>query len=330
MRIAIVLGAGGARGLAHIGVLEVLRERGYEVAGIAGVSMGAVVGAVHAAGKLDEFRDWTLQLGRRQVLRLLDFAFGFPGLIRGDRVMGQLRGIVGDRTIESLPVPFVAVATDLGRMREVWLTRGDLFDAVRASMAMPMVFTPQIVDGRELVDGGLMTPLPIAATRQMRVDRVIAVDVNGPVPWLHPWLPERPVTAAAARTSAPSAASGASATSAGGAPAAGAPRIAPAPVPVPHRGAAPHRERVAALWKEFTGGDDAPTPVDGRGVMDLMSRSFDTMQARMTRLQLAQDPPDLLIQVPGDAAMFHEFWRGRELVAAGREAATKALDAAGL
>src|SRR5687767_7617872 len=182
VRIAIVLGAGGARGLAHIGVLEVLRERGYEVAGIAGVSMGAVVGGVHAAGRLDEFRDWALTLGRTQVVRLLDFAFGHPGLIRGDRVIGELR-------IEALPVPFVAVATDLERMREVWLTRGSLFDAMRASMAIPLVFTPHVVDGRELVDGGLMTPLPIAATRAMHVDRVIAVDVNGPVPWSHPWLP---------------------------------------------------------------------------------------------------------------------------------------------
>ena len=155
VRIAIVLGAGGARGLAHVGVLEVLRERGYEVAGIAGVSMGAVVGAVHAAGRLDAFRDWTSSLGRRQVLRLVDLAFGFPGLIRGDRVIGQLRDIVGDLTIESLPVPFVAVATDIERMREVWLTRGDLFDAVRASMAMsptidrsrPITRSPRISPG---------------------------------------------------------------------------------------------------------------------------------------------------------------------------------------
>jgi NTE family protein len=314
VRIAIVLGAGGARGLAHIGVLEVLRERGYEVAGIAGVSMGAVVGGIHAAGKLDQFREWTLKLGRRQVLRLLDFAFGFPGLIRGDRVMGQLRDIVGDRTLESLPVPFVAVATDLQRMREVWLTRGDLFDAIRASMAMPLVFTPHVVDGRELVDGGLMTPLPIAATRQMRVDRVIAVDVNGPVPWSHPWLPERPERDAAGDAArAPMTAATAQVAVA-----------ASSPLPA-------HRERLAALWKTFTGGDGVPpAPDDGHGVMDLMSRSFDTMQARMTRLQIAQDPPDLLIQVPGDAAMFHEFWRSAELIAAGRDAATKALDAAGL
>ena len=275
VRIAIVLGAGGARGLAHVGVLEVLRERGYEVAGIAGVSMGAVVGAVHAAGRLDAFRDWTSSLGRRQVLRLVDLAFGFPGLIRGDRVIGQLRDIVGDLTIESLPVPFVAVATDIERMREVWLTRGDLFDAVRASMAMPMIFTPHVVDGRELVDGGLMTPLPIAATRPMRVDRVIAVDVNGPVRGSHPWLPEKPVRA-------------------------------DAPV------------------------EGEPTARKARGMMELMSRAYDTMQAKMTRLQVAHDPPDLLIQVPGEVAMFHEFWRARELREIGREAAHRALDAAGL
>ena len=256
-------------------MLEVLRERGYEVAGIAGVSMGAVVGAVHAAGRLDEFRDWTSSLGRRQVLRLVDVAFGFPGLIRGDRIIARLRDIVGDVAIESLPVPFVAVATDIDRMREVWLTRGDLFDAVRASMAMPMIFTPHVVDGRELVDGGLMTPLPIAATRPMHVDRVIAVDVNAPVPWSHPWLPEKPleVTAAAA----------------------------------------------------------APAPARrGRGMVELMSRAYDTMQAKMTRLQIAHDPPDLLIQVPGHVAMFHEFWRAAELRELGRDAATKALDAAGL
>ena len=275
VRIAIVLGAGGARGLAHVGVLEVLRERGYEVAGIAGVSMGAVVGAVHAAGRLDEFRDWTTSLGRRQVLRLVDVAFGFPGLIRGDRVIGRLRSIVGDIAIESLPVPFVAVATDLARMREVWLTRGDLFDAVRASMAMPMVFTPHVVAGRELVDGGLMTPLPIAATRPMHVDRVIAVDVNGPGPGSHPWLPQKPVESGAL-------------------------------------------------------GQEAPARRRTRGMVELMSRAYDTMQAKMTRLQIAHDPPDLLIQVPGDAAMFHEFWRARELRDAGREAAHRALDAAGL
>lgn len=299
-RVALVLGAGGARGLAHIGVLEELRARGYEVAGISAVSMGAVVGGVYAAGRIDEFRDWTTSLGRRQVLRLLDFAFGFPGLIRGDRIIGQLRDLVGERTIESLPMPFVAVATDLVRMREVWLTRGNLFDAMRASMAIPMVFTPHTVDGRELVDGGLMTPLPIAATRAMHVDRVIAVDVNGPVPWEHPWLSHRPEEA----TASPS----------------------EVPIATVRRGL---RERISALW-DGPDVDREKSPAGTRGAMDLMSRSFDTMQARMTRLQIAQDPPDLLIPIPGDAAMFHEFWRARELVDVGREAARKALDTAGL
>lgn len=299
MRIAVVLGAGGARGLAHVGVLEVLRERGYEVAGIAAVSMGAVVGAVHAAGKLDEFRDWTFGLGRRQVLRLLDFGFGFPGLIRGDRVIGVLRDMVGDLEIAELPVPFIAVATDLARMREVWLTRGKLFDAVRASMAMPMVFTPHVVAGRELVDGGLMSPLPIAATRQMVVDRVIAVDVNGPVSWLPAGIAARPDRAEA--VAEPAIADG-----------------------------APHRKGRSGMWRNFIDRNAAAPPDDSRGPVDLMSRAYDTMQARMTRVQIAQDPPDLLIQVPGDAAMFHEFWRGRELVQIGRDAAARALDAAGL
>jgi NTE family protein len=234
------------------------------------------------------------------VLRLLDFAFGFPGLIRGDRIMGRLHDLVGDRMIESLPVPFVAVATDIVRMREVWLTRGNLFDAIRASMAIPMIFTPHTVDGRELVDGGLMTPLPIAATRAMHVDRVIAVDVNAPVPWEHPWLPQRPEEATA--------------------------KPAEVPVATIARGL---RERISALW-DGPDVDREKSPAGTRGVMDLMARSLDTMQARMTRLQIAQDPPDLLISVPGDVAMFHEFWRAKELVEVGREAARKCLDAAGL
>ena len=302
-RIALVLGAGGARGLAHIGVLQVLRERGYEVSGIAGASMGALVGGIFAAGRLDEYCDWACGLERGGVLRLLDFAYGFPGLIRGDRVIGALRELVGEHRIEDLPVPFVAVATDLATQREVWLTHGPLFDAIRASIAIPMVFTPHHVDGRDLVDGGLLAPVPIAATRAMRADRVIAVDVNAPAPWNNP-------VPAAARITAHEPADTAAPTSL--------------------------RGRMASIWENIVRGDEKKPPgakepsPKSRGVMDLMSRSLDTMQAHMARIQLAQDPPDLLIQVSGESAQFYEFWRARELVALGREAATKALDGAGL
>ena len=189
--IALVLGAGGARGIAHVGVIQALEARGYRIAGIAGASMGSLVGGIYAAGRLNEYSEWARGLQRGDVLRLLDFAFGYPGLIRGERVIGALRELVGEHLIEELPIPYVAVATDLVRQREVWLTRGKLFDAIRASIAIPMVFTPHEFDGRELVDGGLLSPVPIAATRAMRADRVIAVDVNGPVSWLNAGLEPR-------------------------------------------------------------------------------------------------------------------------------------------
>ncbi|WP_146907305.1 patatin-like phospholipase family protein [Arenimonas daejeonensis] len=192
-----MLGAGGARGLAHIGVVQAIEARGYQIAGIAGASMGALVGGIYAAGRLEEYSEWARGLERGDVLRLLDFAFGFPGLIRGERVIGALRELVGDHLIEDLPIPYTAVATDLASQREVWLNRGKLFDAIRASIAIPMIFTPQLLDGRELVDGGLLAPVPIAATRQMRVDRVIAVDVNGPVSWMNTKLEPRPEEIAA-------------------------------------------------------------------------------------------------------------------------------------
>ncbi len=308
-RVALVLGAGGARGLAHVGVIQAIEARGYEIAGIAGASMGALVGGIYAAGRLEEYSEWARGLERSDVVKLLDFGFGFPGLIRGDRVIGALRELVGDHLIEELPIPYTAVATDLASQREVWLTRGKLFDAIRASIAIPMLFTPQMLDGRELVDGGLLAPIPIAATRQMRVDRVIAVDVNGPVSWINAALEPRAQEIAAGHGEG-EAIEG---------PAAGGPTTL--------------RERMASLWEEWAGSDDGEIeakPTKSRGVMDLMSRSLDTMQARMSRVQLAQDPPDLLIQISRETATFYEFWRARELVEKGREAAEKALDAARL
>ena len=182
MDIALVLGSGGARGLAHIGVIEALEQAGFRIAAIAGASMGALVGGIHAAGRLHDYRDWVTTLKRSDVVRLLDFAFGHPGLIKGEKLIGVMRELVGEHRIEELPIPFTAVATDLATQREVWLNRGPLFDAIRASIAIPMVFTPHRIGGRELVDGGLLAPLPIAATRLTHVDMVVAVDVNDRVP----------------------------------------------------------------------------------------------------------------------------------------------------
>jgi NTE family protein len=297
--VSLVLGAGGARGLAHIGAIEVLEEHGFRIVASAGTSMGALVAGVHAAGKLAEYRDWVCTLQRGDVLRLLDFAFGHPGLIKGERIVGALRELVGDRLIEDLPVRFTAVATDLAAQREIWINRGPLFDAVRASIAIPMIFTPHLLGGRELVDGGLLAPVPIAAARQTLADLVVAIDVNARSarPLLSPEVP--------------------------------AVDEEPPPTSEPAPGGL--RLRLAALidgWGEKRPAPPRRAPPAQSSLMDLMSRSLDTMQGQLSRLQLALDPPDLLIRVPRDSGMFHEYWRARELIQVGRDAAARALDAA--
>ncbi|MGD9386705.1 MAG: patatin-like phospholipase family protein [Gammaproteobacteria bacterium] len=177
-RIALVLGSGGARGLAHIGVIQRLEELGHKVVYISGCSMGALVGGIYAAGQLPAYAEWARKLEKRDMFSLLDLAFGWKGLFKGDRLMGVLKELVGDHVIEDLPIGFTAVATDLAEQREVWLNRGSLFDAIRASIAIPTVFTPHPYLGRVLVDGGLLNPIPIAPALNQDADMIVAVNLN--------------------------------------------------------------------------------------------------------------------------------------------------------
>jgi NTE family protein len=177
-RIALVLGSGGARGLAHIGVIQHIESLGHEIVYISGCSMGALVGGIYAAGKLEPYSDWARKLERRDMLSLLDLAFGWTGLFKGDRLMGVLKELVGDHVIEELPIGFTAVATDLTEQREIWLNRGPLFDAIRASIAIPTVFTPHVYLGRVLVDGGLLNPIPIAPALNQAADMIVVVNLN--------------------------------------------------------------------------------------------------------------------------------------------------------
>ncbi len=177
-RIALVLGSGGARGLAHIGVIEELERHGMEISCIAGCSMGSLVGGMYAAGKLDVYTKWARSLERKDVFGLLDFSFDFRGLFKGDRIFDTLKEMVGDCDIEDLSIGFTAVATDLQEQREVWLNSGSLFDAMRASMAIPTILTPWVYQGRLLVDGGLLNPLPIAPVLNQHTDMIVAVNLN--------------------------------------------------------------------------------------------------------------------------------------------------------
>lgn len=177
--VALALGTGGARGLAHIGAIEAIEAAGYRIVAVSGSSMGALIGGIYAAGKLDVYRDWVCALQKMDVLKLVDWTLSGAGLIKGDRIIGVLRELIGPVNIEELPIPFTAVATDLDREREVWLMRGPLFDAIRASIAIPTIFRPHPVHGHRLVDGGLMNPLPLTPLLQSPSDYTVAVNVNG-------------------------------------------------------------------------------------------------------------------------------------------------------
>ena len=194
-RVALALGAGAAKGLAHIGAIEVLEERGFEIVAVAGTSMGALIGGIYAMGKLDVYRDWVSTLARFDVLRLVDWSFSGGGFIKGDRIMASLRELIGEVNIEELPIAYTAVATDIDREREVWLTRGPLFDAIRASIAIPTLFRPYTHEGRRLVDGALLNPLPVLPLMREDADYVVAVSVDGAAEAPQP--PERDATAVA-------------------------------------------------------------------------------------------------------------------------------------
>ncbi len=302
--VALVLGAGGARGLAQIGVIESLQRRDLNIVAVAGSSSGALVGGLYAAGQLSVFRDWLLSMGRTDMLRLLDPVFGQPALFEGTRLMTALRERTGDIRIEDLPIDFTAVAVDLMRQREVWLREGDLWDAVRASIAIPGVFTPHRVNGRELVDGGLLAPLPITASRLSDAHRLIAVDMNS-------WPSNPP-----------------------GKPA--EPEQADLQPPEPRIGDEEPAHSRLLDWIErrlHRNGNGKVDEIDASArqysLIEVMARSLDTMQAQIARVQMALDPPELVIRIPRDACQFYEFWRAKELIAIGRAEADKALDAAG-
>lgn len=175
----MALGSGGARGYAHIGVIDELSARGYEVVGVSGSSMGALVGGLHAAGKLDDFAEWARTLTQRAVLRLLDPSISAAGILRAEKILDAVREIIGEATIEELPIPYTAVATDLIAGKSVWLQRGPVDSAIRASIAIPGVIAPHVLNGRLLGDGGILDPLPMAPIAAVNADLTIAVSLSG-------------------------------------------------------------------------------------------------------------------------------------------------------
>ena len=177
--VALVLSSGGARGLAHIGAIEELLEQGYHITSIAGCSMGALIGGVYAAGKLEDFREWMKTIDRKKMLELTDFSFSLNHLVKGSRIIEAIMEFVPDMAIEDLPIPYCAVATDWISGKEVVFRKGSLFEAIRASISLPTFYEPVRRDGMILIDGGVTNPIPLNRVERHEGDLLIGVDVSG-------------------------------------------------------------------------------------------------------------------------------------------------------
>ena len=191
--VALVLSGGAARGIAHIGVIEELESRDYEITSIAGTSMGSLIGGIYATGKLAELKEFMYSLDKSKVLRLVDFTLSKQGLIKGDKVLKKIKDYVPDMLIEELPIPYAAVAVDLLNKEEVVYRSGSLYHAIRASIAIPTVLTPVKEENRLLVDGGLLNNLPMAYVKRREGDMMIAVHVNANIPHVKPEITKESV-----------------------------------------------------------------------------------------------------------------------------------------
>ncbi|WP_331436490.1 patatin-like phospholipase family protein [Gordonia sp. w5E2] len=324
-RVALALGSGGARGYAHIGVVTELDARGYEIVSVAGSSMGALVGGLYCAGRLDDYVDWISGLSQLDVMRLLDVSLSKPGgMIGAERILARVREILGDTVIEDLEIPFTAVATDLAAGRPVWFQKGSLVDAIRASIAIPGVIRPHEVDGRLLADGGILDPLPVAPTSAVSSDVTIGVVLDADEGAEH-----------------------------------GASR-APKTKGVIRRNITPLLENdwVRSVRERFgveaddsgshdARDEDAPAVSDGSddvetlstasevddgakaapmGRIEILLRSLDIMSIALTRYQIAGYPPDILIRVPRKAVRTLDFHKATEMIELGRALTAEALD----
>jgi NTE family protein len=289
--VGLALGGGAARGFAHIGILRALLERGIVPDVVVGTSIGAAVGGAYVTGHLDAFEDWARGLQPRSVLSYLDIQLNGSGLIGGGKLATELEQSIGKRLIEDLPMKFAAIATEVATGHEIWLTHGRLVEAIRASYALPGIFSPVMIGDRWLVDGALVNPVPVSAARALGAEIVIAVNLNadnfghgGTISAFGttPDLPDAQV-----------------------------------PPPPPPRGISKLFSAERTMKREFFGRP---------GISTVMVEAFNIMQDRITRARLAGDPPDVLISPRVQSIGWFEFHRADEIIAHGRRAAERTIE----
>ncbi len=285
--ISLVLGSGGARGYAHIGAIEALLDYGYEIKSISGSSMGALIGALYACGKLEAYKKWASTLDSFDIVKLVDFSFKGKGLIQGSRIFHIIEELIGDIMIENLPITYTAVATDIIEQKEVWIQSGSLIDAVRASVAIPTIFTPKKMKDHYLVDGSVLNPIPIAPTISDDTDLTIVINLNSKV------LKHLEIVDTKIKSNKKT---------------------------QKENLFSKFEDKIERLLAKKENG-----PLEKMGIFGIMMRSIDAMQNVISEYKMAGYSPDIIINVPSNSCEFYEFHRAKEMIALGKSATREEL-----
>lgn len=285
--VSLVLSSGGARGAAQIGVIETLEEHGYKIKNVSGSSIGAAVGGCYAAGHLSAYKNWLTSLDQFDVFKLMDFTISKQGMIKGERVFNVLQELIGDPLIEDLDIHYTATATDLRARQEVWFQQGKLLEAIRASVSIPSVIMPYYLQGRELVDGGVLNPLPIAPAQQVPADFLVVVNLNANIPYHPPQHYNVHQKEEATRINT-------------------------------------LFNKFADRWQLFTN-QRPKSNEETFSHLNLLTSSFNIMNMKVTELLLEKTQPDMIIPISVEACSTMEFYRSAEMIEAGKEAAEKAI-----
>ena len=285
LKVHLVLGCGGARGLAHLGVIDALEEQGHEIVSVAGCSMGAVIGGAYAAGCHTQYRDYMMSLTKSKVYGLFDFTLDRQGLVKGEKILEELKRIVNVRHIEDLRIPFTAVAADMEVRKERWFTSGDLYKAMRASFAIPGIFTPVRENGQMLVDGGVLNPLPLDAVDRREDAVVLAVNLNG--------KPTGRKKGSEKRENE-------------------------------EKSLFKDIAKLLKIDNGGTK-KTVENPIHAKWLTELLLFSYHMTQDRVIELMIERHSPEIVVDIPRDAGTTFDFHRCAELVSIGRELGREAL-----
>lgn len=285
-KVSLVLSGGGARGIAHIGVIEELDRAGFEIFSVSGTSMGALVGGVFALGKMEEYKNWLFTLDKIRIFNLVDFTLSTQGLVKGDKVLNKMKDFVPDANIEDLPIFYTAVAADIINKTEVAFTKGSVFEAIRASMAIPTVFTPVRTETGLLVDGGVLNNIPVNHAKRLPDDLLIVVNVNADIP------PEKPKGSKKELQKKQSV----------------------------------YQKKIRDFYGQLQKIIPLSGQSENIGYFSLISKTLSLMTYRMSQMSLERYTPDILINISKDSCGTYDFFKAEELVATGQSAAKKSLE----